>query len=228
MADIDAVFRALTDPTDAGCSTRCSAGRADAERTEARLQMTRFGVMTHLRVLEEAGLVHAQARAREVAPSESRPDQARPRPPLGQQVRRALGRRAHGHQTRARGANHGGRRRPAPHPAQPRSRGQGSHGGVRDLHRGQGRPAPVGGDRRSRSCGRSTASAWRPTHSGAPARATRPALPVSSTSRPARTWRSTHRSSNCRPSTPSGAMTSGPRGPRGSPGRSSPSATSCS
>ena len=41
------------------------AGRADAERARARLPMTRFGVMKHLRVLEEAGLVTTRRRGRE-------------------------------------------------------------------------------------------------------------------------------------------------------------------
>ena len=55
--------------------------------------MTRFGVMKHLRVLEDAGLVVTRRRGPREAPlPESRADPARPRP-LGQQVRRAVGRR---------------------------------------------------------------------------------------------------------------------------------------
>ena len=68
--------------------------------------MTRFGVMKHLRVLEEAGLVVDEAaRAREAALPEPGPDQARPRP-LGEQVRGAVGGDAH----RPQAATGGGRR----------------------------------------------------------------------------------------------------------------------
>ena len=58
---------------------------------EARLPMSRFGVMKHLKVLEAAGLVTTRKRGREklhfLNPV---PIQADPRP-LGRQVRRALG-----------------------------------------------------------------------------------------------------------------------------------------
>jgi uncharacterized protein YndB with AHSA1/START domain/DNA-binding transcriptional ArsR family regulator len=63
---MDAVFRALADPT------RRSLLDALFERDgqtlselDARLAMTRFGVMKHLRVLEEAGLVTTKRRGRE-------------------------------------------------------------------------------------------------------------------------------------------------------------------
>jgi hypothetical protein len=53
--------------------------------------MTRFGVMKHLKVLEEAGLVVTKAAGPREAPlPEPGPDPARPRP-VGEQVRRALG-----------------------------------------------------------------------------------------------------------------------------------------
>ncbi len=56
--------------------------------------MTRFGVMKHLRLLEEAGLVVTRSAGPREAPlPQPRPDQARPRP-VGEQVRRALGGRA--------------------------------------------------------------------------------------------------------------------------------------
>ena len=64
--DDDAVFKALGDP-----SRRLLLdllferdGRTLTE-LDAELEMTRFGVMKHLKVLEEAGLVVAQKRGRE-------------------------------------------------------------------------------------------------------------------------------------------------------------------
>ena len=55
---MDAVFRALADPTRRSLLDELF--KADAQSLSAlerRLPMTRFGVMKHLRVLEEAGLV---------------------------------------------------------------------------------------------------------------------------------------------------------------------------
>jgi uncharacterized protein YndB with AHSA1/START domain len=63
---MDAVFRALADPT-----RRCLLDelfRADGQTLgalEERFEMTRFGVMKHLKQLEEAGLVVTQRRGRE-------------------------------------------------------------------------------------------------------------------------------------------------------------------
>ncbi len=66
MASVDSVFRALADPT------RRSLLDALFERDgqslselEQRLPITRFGVMKHLKVLEEAGLVTTKRRGRE-------------------------------------------------------------------------------------------------------------------------------------------------------------------
>ena len=63
---VDEVFRALADPTR---RRLLDALFADDGQTlgalEARLPMTRFGVMKHLRVLEEAGLVVTRRRGRE-------------------------------------------------------------------------------------------------------------------------------------------------------------------
>ena len=66
VAGMDDVFRALADPT------RRSLLDALYERDgqslselEARLPMTRFGVMKHLKVLEEAGLITTKKRGRE-------------------------------------------------------------------------------------------------------------------------------------------------------------------
>ena len=58
MNDDDLVFRALADPTRRLLLDRLFErdGRTLTE-LESELEMTRFGVMKHLRVLEEAGLV---------------------------------------------------------------------------------------------------------------------------------------------------------------------------
>ena len=86
------MFKALADPTRRSLLDELF--REDGQTLsalEARLPMTRIGVMKHLRVLEDAGLVTTQAPwPREAPLPESRPDPARPRP-LGEQIRRALG-----------------------------------------------------------------------------------------------------------------------------------------
>ena len=63
---MDAVFRALADPTRRSLLDELF--RDDGQTLSAleeRLPMTRFGVMKHLRVLEEAGLVATKKRGRE-------------------------------------------------------------------------------------------------------------------------------------------------------------------
>jgi len=63
---MDEVFRALADPTRRGLLDELF--RADGQTLsalEARLPMTRFGVMKHLKQLEEAGLVVTRRRGRE-------------------------------------------------------------------------------------------------------------------------------------------------------------------
>jgi uncharacterized protein YndB with AHSA1/START domain len=63
---MDEVFRALADPTRRALLDelrRCDGQTLSA--LEARLPMTRFGVMKHLRVLEDAGLVVTRRRGRE-------------------------------------------------------------------------------------------------------------------------------------------------------------------
>lgn len=66
MDDDDAVFRALADPTRRLLLDRLFErdGRALSE-LEAEVEMSRFGVMKHLRVLEEAGLVVTRRAGRE-------------------------------------------------------------------------------------------------------------------------------------------------------------------
>jgi uncharacterized protein YndB with AHSA1/START domain len=64
--DADAVFKALADPTRRGLLDELFT--RDGQTLGAlgqRLTMTRFGVMKHLRVLEEAGLVLTRRRGRE-------------------------------------------------------------------------------------------------------------------------------------------------------------------
>src|SRR3979411_2890811 len=63
---MDEVFRALADPTRRSLLDELF--RQDGETLsslEGRLPMTRFGVMKHLRLLEEAGLVVTRRRGRE-------------------------------------------------------------------------------------------------------------------------------------------------------------------
>src|SRR5260370_13018173 len=63
---MDAVFRALADRTRSSLLDELF--RQDGQTLSAlerRLPMTRFGVMKHLRVLEEAGLVVTRKRGRE-------------------------------------------------------------------------------------------------------------------------------------------------------------------
>src|SRR6266542_5661597 len=64
--DDDRVFKALADPTRRHLLDRLFErdGRTLTE-LESELPMTRFGVMKHLRVLEDAGLVTTKRRGRE-------------------------------------------------------------------------------------------------------------------------------------------------------------------
>ena len=63
---MDAVFRALADPTRRGLLDELfKADGQSLSALERRVPMTRFGVMKHLRVLEEAGLVVTKRRGRE-------------------------------------------------------------------------------------------------------------------------------------------------------------------
>jgi len=66
VTDDDLVFKALADPTRRMLLDRLFErdGHTLTE-LEAQLAMTRFGVMKHLRVLEEAGLVVARRSGRE-------------------------------------------------------------------------------------------------------------------------------------------------------------------
>src|SRR5581483_12032691 len=66
MDDADRVFNALADPTRRFLLDRLFErdGRTLTE-LESEFEMTRFGVMKHLRVLEEAGLVVTRKEGRE-------------------------------------------------------------------------------------------------------------------------------------------------------------------
>ena len=66
MTDEDLIFKALADPTRRFLLDRLFErdGRTLTE-LESDLEMTRFGVMKHLKVLEEAGLVIAHRSGRE-------------------------------------------------------------------------------------------------------------------------------------------------------------------
>jgi uncharacterized protein YndB with AHSA1/START domain/DNA-binding transcriptional ArsR family regulator len=66
LSPMDAVFRALADPTRRGLLDELF--KLDGQTLsalEGQLPMTRFGVMKHLRILEEAGLVTTLKRGRE-------------------------------------------------------------------------------------------------------------------------------------------------------------------
>ena len=66
VADDDRVFKALADPTRRFLLDRLFVrdGRTLTE-LESELDMTRFGVMKHLRILEDAGLVVTRRSGRE-------------------------------------------------------------------------------------------------------------------------------------------------------------------
>ena len=66
MDDDDRIFKALADPTRRHLLDRLFErdGRTLTE-LESELEMTRFGVMKHLRVLEDAGLVVSRKQGRE-------------------------------------------------------------------------------------------------------------------------------------------------------------------
>ena len=66
MTDDDLVFKALADPTRRSLLDKLFArdGRTLTE-LESEFDMTRFGVMSHLRVLEDAGLVVSRRSGRE-------------------------------------------------------------------------------------------------------------------------------------------------------------------
>jgi uncharacterized protein YndB with AHSA1/START domain len=66
MGVMDEVFKALADPTRRGLLDELHESDGQTlSALEERLPMTRFGVMKHLRVLEEAGLVVTKKRGRE-------------------------------------------------------------------------------------------------------------------------------------------------------------------
>ena len=63
---MDAVFKALADPTRRGLlDALYEADGQTLGALEGRVEMTRFGVMKHLRVLEDAGLVTTRRQGRE-------------------------------------------------------------------------------------------------------------------------------------------------------------------
>ena len=63
---MDAVFRALADPTRRDLLDALFAQDGQTlTALEERVPMTRFGVMKHLKILEEAGLVVTRKRGRE-------------------------------------------------------------------------------------------------------------------------------------------------------------------
>ena len=66
MSGVDEVFKALADPTRRALLDELYEEDGQTlSALEGRLPMTRFGVMKHLRVLEDAGLVVTKRRGRE-------------------------------------------------------------------------------------------------------------------------------------------------------------------
>ena len=66
MNDDDRVFKALADPTRRHLLDRLFEREGlTLTELESELEMTRFGVMKHLRVLEEAGIVVTRRQGRE-------------------------------------------------------------------------------------------------------------------------------------------------------------------
>src|SRR5438445_12014030 len=66
LGGVDAVFKALADPTRRSLLDELYEHDGQSlSALERRLPMTRFGVMKHLRVLEEAGLVTTRRHGRE-------------------------------------------------------------------------------------------------------------------------------------------------------------------
>src|SRR3954447_10340431 len=66
LVDMDEVFKALADPTRRSLLDELFRQDGQTLRSlEERFDMTRFGVMKHLRILEEAGLVVTRRRGRE-------------------------------------------------------------------------------------------------------------------------------------------------------------------
>ena len=66
MTDDDRVFKALADPTRRALLDRLFASDGQTlTQLESGMEMTRFGVMKHLRLLEDAGLVVTRRAGRE-------------------------------------------------------------------------------------------------------------------------------------------------------------------
>ena len=189
---MDEVFRALADPTRRSLLDELF--REDGQTLsalEARLPMTRFGVMKHLRVLEEAGLVVTRRRGREklhfLNPVPIRLVHDRWVSKYAEPWAATLSELKH------------------------TTGGQTDGEGVRDLHQdharsGCGRRSPTRSMRREYTFGVGVESDWTPgsSYEGARRRAAR--------SSPARTSRSTRRAGSCRASTRSGATTSSAEG----------------
>ena len=207
---MDEVFKALADPTRRGLLDELFERDGQTlSALEGRLPMSRFGVMKHLKVLEEAGLVTtAQARSREAPLPQPRPDPARLRA-LGEQVRRALGRGADRTQTR----NRGGRAMNRLERTWEVVDGRGD-GRLRDLHQDDA-GATLGGDHRRGAEGEVQLRGRVRRRTGRRAPSTRPRFQAWSRSPPARTSRSTRRGASCRASRRCGARTCARKAPRG-------------
>ena len=203
---MDAVFRALADPTRRSLLDELYAEDGQTlSALERRFPMTRIGVMKHLRVLEEAGLVTTKRRGREKLHFLNAV-------PIRLVHDRWVSKYAEPWAAALSGL---------------KTRLEEDDGeGVRDLHQDDA-GAPVGGDHRSRAPRAVHVRRRRPL--GLDARLPLRGRASAGTARSprARTSRSIRPAASCRASTRCGARTCKARARRGSPGRSSRSADSC-
>lgn len=77
MADLDAVFAALADPTRRAILARLAQGEASVSELMAPFSLSQPAISRHLKVLERAGLIsqgqNAQFRPRRLAPAALKP-----------------------------------------------------------------------------------------------------------------------------------------------------------
>ena len=158
---MDDVFRALADPTRRGLLDELFRQDGQSLSTlEQRLPMTRFGVMKHLRVLEQAGLVTTRRRGREKLHF------------LNPVPIRLVHDRWVSKYAEPWVAGLSGLKR--------QTGGQDNGEGIRDLHQDHPR-APLGGDHRRRDARAATASAWASAPIGQRGPRMRPRIRVSPT-----------------------------------------------
>ena len=201
---MDAVFKALADPTRRSLLDALYEHDGQTlSALEERLPMTRFGVMKHLRVLEEANLVTTKRRGREklhfLNPVPIRLVHDRWVSKYAEPWAAALS----GLKQRTGGTVMESRQQHREATVDGRSRRE----GVRDLHQDHPGEA-LGGDHRPGAAGEVHVRHRASARTGRRARATRRSTPPGSRSRPARTSRSIRRACSSRASPRGGATRS--------------------